>query len=179
MSTNSLNITLRRITPDDAGLVDRWRNQPTALRFQASPKRTLDQIREMLVEHSIVPVSPDASGRLSWMIEADGQPAGTIQLTINGEYDRRHDNAHLGYMVAEEFQGRGVASAALDQLLDIAFDPNGLALGRVEAVAAAENVASRRVLEKCGFQFEGIRRKLLIINGERVDHACYARLATD
>ncbi len=179
MTTDSLNIRLRRIAPDDAELVHSWRNQPTTLRFQASPRRALEQIREMLVEHSVVPVSPEASGRLSWIVEVDGMPAGTMQFTINGEYDRRHNNAHLGYMIGERYQGRGVASAALDQLLDIAFDPHGLAIERVEAVAAAGNIASRKVLEKCGFTFEGIRRKLLIINGERVDHACYARLVTD
>jgi ribosomal-protein-alanine N-acetyltransferase len=46
----------------------------------------------------------------------------------------------------------------------------------VEAVEAVGNAASRRVLEKTGFRCEGIARGLLVIGGERVDHARYAVL---
>jgi ribosomal-protein-alanine N-acetyltransferase len=87
--------------------------------------------------------------------------------------------ATLGYTVAEEMQGRGVATQAVRQAIRIAFGPDGLGLERIEAVAAVENVASRRVLEKAGFQFEGIQRGLLRIQGQRVDHACYGILVTD
>jgi RimJ/RimL family protein N-acetyltransferase len=65
------------------------------------------------------------------------------------------------------------------EAIRIAFGAGGLGLERIEAVAAVENVASRRVLEKSGFQFEGIRRGLLRIQGRRVDHACYGILVTD
>jgi ribosomal-protein-alanine N-acetyltransferase len=175
----SESIGLRRIAIADAEFVDRVRNQPSTLRFQASPTRTLSQIRAMLGEHAAVPVTPDATGRLSWIICIGRESAGTIQLTINGDYDRLHNNAHLGYAVHEDFQGKGIAAEAVRQLLALAFNPAGLALERVEAVAAVENLASRRVLEKCGFVFEGIHRKILIINGERIDHAAYSRLVTD
>ena len=104
--------------------------------------------------------------------------SGTIQFTINGDYDRRHSNATLGYMVAEEIHGRGVATGAVRQMLDIGFDPDGLALERVEAVAAVDNGITAGA-EKAGFTLEGIRRKLLIINGERANHACYSRLKSD
>lgn len=179
MKPRVTDVVLRRVTAEDAELVNRWRTQSTTVKYQASPVRTLEQIREMLEEHAAVPVGPTASGRLSWIILANGEPAGNIQYTISGDYDRRHHKATLGYMVAEEFQGRGVATAAVCEVLGIGFNPAGLALERVEAVAAVENVGSRRVLERSGFTFEGILRKLLIINGERVDHACYSRLATD
>ena len=82
-------------------------------------------------------------------------------------------------MVADEFQCRGVATAAVRLVSERSFEPELLALGRIEAVAAVDNVASRRVLEKAGFSFEGIRRGLLVISGQRVDHACYGLLKTD
>lgn len=179
MKTPVSEVVLRRVTADDADLVNRWRTQPTTVRFQASPVRTLEQVREMLEEHAAVPVGPTASGRFSWIVLANGEAAGNIQYTINGDYDRSHHKATLGYMIAEEFQGRGIATAAVREVLRIGFDPAGLALERVEAVAAVENVGSRRVLERSGFTFEGILRKLLVIQGERVDHACYSRLITD
>ncbi len=179
MNRELLNITLRRIAVGDAELVEKWRNQATSVRYQASPPRSLEQVRLMLEEQATIPIRPEASGRFGWVILVNGVPSGTIQFTINSDYDRRHSNATLGYMVAEEMHGRGVATVAVRQILEIGFDPDGLALERVEAVAAVDNVASRRVLEKAGFTLEGIRRKLLIIDGQRADHASYSRLRSD
>ncbi|MDP9362932.1 MAG: GNAT family N-acetyltransferase, partial [Chloroflexota bacterium] len=49
-------------------------------------------------------------------------------------------------------------------------------LGRLEAVAAVGNAASRRVLEKADFRAEGVARGLLVIGGKRVDHVRYGLL---
>jgi RimJ/RimL family protein N-acetyltransferase len=102
-------------------------------------------------------------------------PIGRISLTI-AEPGRRHGIGDIGYAVSEAYRRRGYGSAMLRALLPIAFDPAGFGLERLQAVAAVENIASRRVLEGAGFAFEGIQRQLLIIHGERVDHAMYALL---
>jgi ribosomal-protein-alanine N-acetyltransferase len=173
-----LNVHLRRATADDAEDVVRWRNQPTSLRFQASPRRTVEQVRELLGAQQDVETGPDAAGKLYWIIEVDDAACGQIQVAVDPGF-RQQLMATLGYTVAEEMQGRGVATEAVRQAIGIAFGPGGLGLERIEAVAAVENKASRRVLEKAGFQFEGIRRGLLRIQGQRVDHACYGILVTD
>ena len=74
---------------------------------------------------------------------------------------------------------QGIVSAAVRLVADLAFDPNGFDLERVEAIASIDNLASRRVLAQSGFQFEGILRGYLIIRGRRIDHAIYSRLKTD
>jgi RimJ/RimL family protein N-acetyltransferase len=173
-----LNVLLRRARADDAEDVSRWRNQPSSLRFQASSPRTVEQIRELLGSQADVQIGPEAVGKLYWIIEVDGTSCGQVQLAVDEGF-RRQLMATLGYTVAEEMQGRGVATEAVRRAIWIAFSPDGLGLERIEAVAAVENVASRRVLEKAGFQFEGIRRGLLRIQGQRVDHACYGILVTD
>jgi RimJ/RimL family protein N-acetyltransferase len=173
-----LNVSLRRASADDAELLHRWRNQTSTRRFQASPPRTIEQIASLQAEQAAVPESPTAVGRIGWIILVEGEPAGHTQLTIN-PWDRDHAAATLGYMVADEYHGQGVATAAVRQVSGRAFDPERLALGRIEAVAAVDNVASRRVLEKAEYTFEGIRRGLLVISGQRVDHACYGLLKTD
>jgi RimJ/RimL family protein N-acetyltransferase len=119
-----------------------------------------------------------ATGRFYWVIVVDEAAGGYLQLDVSPGY-RQHDMATLGYTVDEALQGRGVATEAVGAAVRIAFGAGGLGLERIEAVAAVENVASRRVLEKAGFQFEGIRRGLLRIQGQRVDHACYGLLVTD
>lgn len=178
MNRESLNVSLRRSTADDAEIVFPWRNQASTRRFQASPRRTLDEVRSLLAAQAGVEESNAAVGRVQWIIELDGLPVGQIGLTIN-LWDRDHATATLGYMIADEHQGQGVATAAVCLVSARGFDPAGLALERIEAVAAVDNVASRRVLEKAGYAFEGVRRGLLRIGGTRMDHACYGLLSTD
>ena len=178
VSGDFLKLSLRRCTPDDGEIVLAWRNQPSSVRFQASPKRSVEQIRALLAEQAIAPLTPTSIGRFHWIGEVDGEPVSQVQLAID-ERDRGQNAATLGYTVGERFHGRGIATASVRAALRIAFDPTSLAIQRLEAVAAVGNTASRRVLEKCQFQFEGIQRGLLVIQGERVDHACYAMLWTD
>ena len=178
MNRELLNVSLRRAATADAELLHLWRNQASTRRFQASPPRTVAQIASLQAEQAAVPESPSAVGRIGWIILADGMPAGHTQLTIN-PWDRDHAAATLGYMVADDYHGLGVATAAVRLVAERAFDGERLRLGRIEAVAAVDNVASRRVLEKAGFTFEGIRRGLLVISGQRLDHACYGLLKTD
>jgi [ribosomal protein S5]-alanine N-acetyltransferase len=83
----------------------------------------------------------------------------------------------LGYWLGEPFVRRGYMTAAVKALLPFAFAT--LKLHRVEAACIPTNVASIRLLEKCGFMREGYAREYLCINGMWQDHLLYARLASD
>ncbi len=83
----------------------------------------------------------------------------------------------VGYWIGECHAGRGHMSEALALMLDFAFEM--LSLHRVEAACLPHNVASRRVLEKTGFQQEGLARKYLCIDSRWQDHVTYAILRTD
>ncbi|MEV8233405.1 GNAT family N-acetyltransferase [Micrococcus luteus] len=81
----------------------------------------------------------------------------------------------LGYWVAREQTGRGVATAAVGQALRIAFDDLGL--HRVQAETLPHNQASRRVLEHHGFQRYGLAPQYLKIAGTWQDHELWQRVA--
>jgi ribosomal-protein-alanine N-acetyltransferase len=83
------------------------------------------------------------------------------------------DNANLGYWVANEFNGRGYATAAVGLILRSAFGPD-LGFHRIQAGVMPRNVASTRVLEKNGFRLEGLALRYLLINGRWEDHNIYA-----
>ena len=85
-----------------------------------------------------------------------------------------YSSAFVGYAMDETFVGNGIVTEAVELVVRFAFEQIGL--HRVEAYVAPENKASIRVLEKAGFQQEGLLRKLLYINGKWVDHYMYARL---
>lgn len=170
-------VTLRRATPDDAELIAGWRAEPATKRYQAIQDRTLAQLRQMLVERSALRLGPDVDGELQWVIEAEDTPVGWVTLRV---LVRAHGVGELGYTIGAAYHRRGYMSAAMGQVLPLAFDPEqGADIWRLEASAAVGNVASRRILERAGFQLEGIARASAIIGGERVDHARYALLRPD
>jgi RimJ/RimL family protein N-acetyltransferase len=84
----------------------------------------------------------------------------------------------IGYWVAHDARGRGVATAALKALCRWAVDDLGLA--RLDLLTDPENVASQRVAEKAGFQREGIMRSSLEYqDGRRRDSILFSLLADE
>ncbi|MGN4127454.1 GNAT family N-acetyltransferase [Lysinibacillus sphaericus] len=83
-----------------------------------------------------------------------------------------YSSAFVGYAMDEIYIGKGIVTEAVDLVVRFAFEQIGL--HRVEAYVSTQNNASIRVLEKSGFQREGLLRQLLYINGQWVDHYMYA-----
>lgn len=79
--------------------------------------------------------------------------------------------ADIGYAVAPDFQGRGIAGEALRTLCDYAFQHAGLAA--LNAWVLAENKGSVRVLEKCGFQRVQVLEKAFMLQGKCYDDWVY------
>lgn len=85
--------------------------------------------------------------------------------------------ADMGYFIHPDYQGGGRMTAAVK--LAVAYGFRALKLNRIQAAVLPTNKGSQRVLEKNGFQPEGIARKYLKINGMYQDHQVYAVLAED
>lgn len=85
--------------------------------------------------------------------------------------------ATLGYWVGEAFARNGYMSEALSAVREHAF--THLELSRLEAACLPENVASRRLLERCAFKYEGVAQAYLQIDGRWRNHVLYAALRTD
>ena len=83
----------------------------------------------------------------------------------------------IGYWIGQPFAGKGYMTSALRVLLPTLFGE--LNLHRVEAACIPGNLASVRVLEKCGFAREGLARRYLCINGVWQDHYLYGLLDED
>lgn len=83
----------------------------------------------------------------------------------------------LGYWVGEPFARQGYMREAIEALVHYAFTE--LDLSRVEAACLPENTASRGVLEKSGFKYEGVAQSYLQIDGRWRNHVLYANLRTD
>ena len=108
------------------------------------------------------------------IVDADGALLG---LALAPRIESKGHTVELGYLVAPEARGRGIATEALRLLTDWAF--RELAAERIELKIAAENPASQRVAERCGYVREGVLRSTYFKNGLRQDTEIWSRLPSD
>lgn len=83
----------------------------------------------------------------------------------------------LGYWIGQPHARHGYMGEAIAGVVHYAFDR--LDLSRIEAACLPENHASRGLLEKCGFKYEGVAQSYLQINGRWRTHVLYAALRPD
>ncbi|MEM7238345.1 MAG: GNAT family protein [Pseudomonadota bacterium] len=107
--------------------------------------------------------------------EEDGAVLGG--LTLSNVRRQPAQAATLGYWIGEPYARHGYMTEALSALRDYAF--GALDLSRLEAACLAENTASRRLLERCQFKYEGVAQAYLQINGRWRNHVLYAALRPD
>ena len=127
------NILLRNVTENDLPILYEQQLDPEATAMAAFPARD----RESFMTHW-ARIMKDDSNVLK-IILYNGHVAGNI---VGWEQDGKW---LVGYWIGKEFWGRGIATNALQEFLEIV-KPRPLC-----AHVAAHNAASRRVLEKCGF----------------------------
>lgn len=82
-----------------------------------------------------------------------------------------------GYWIGEPFARHGYMREALQAVVHYAFST--LDLSRIEAGCLPENTPSRRLLEQCGYKYEGVAQSYLQINGRWRNHVLYANLRGD
>lgn len=112
---------------------------------------------------------------LPFVIESNGRLIG--QMNGSGITLGAFRSMTVGYWVSRTVAGRGIAPTALALLADHAFAHLGL--HRVEVNIRPENEASLHVVEKLRFRDEGLRRRMLHINGEWRDHRSFALTTED
>ncbi|XVV11631.1 GNAT family N-acetyltransferase [Actinoplanes sp. CA-131856] len=117
----------------------------------------------------------DGGATLPHVILDGDRIVGRVMLT--GIARGPFQSCHLGYWVAQDANGRGVASAAVGRVAGLAFDELGL--HRVEAGTLVHNAASQKVLERNGFRRYGLAPRYLKIAGEWQDHVLFQLLADD
>ncbi|WAI02192.1 GNAT family N-acetyltransferase [Methanogenium organophilum] len=104
-------------------------------------------------------------------IEVDGVAAGGIAVTLLDDVYCR--TAEIGYWLGEPFWGRGIMTDAIAAVVPVAFVR--LDIVRIQAGVFANNPASMRVLEKCGFVREAVLRNAITKNGVLMDEVMHAR----
>jgi [ribosomal protein S5]-alanine N-acetyltransferase len=110
--------------------------------------------------------------KTDFAIEINGKAVGGIGGTF-GEKDHRN-TITFGYWLGEKYWGKGIMTKAIKLFSDYVF--KNFEIERLQAYVYPWNPASARVLEKCGFVYEGTLRKNTIKDGKVVDEAVYSKI---
>jgi ribosomal-protein-alanine N-acetyltransferase len=114
----------------------------------------------------------DQSVGVPHVILDNGRVVGRVTMSdiVYGAFQ----SCNLGYWVSSAHNGRGLATAAVEEIMRVAF--LDLRLHRIQAGTLLDNLASQRVLERNGFVRFGIAPEYLNIAGIWQDHAMYQAL---
>jgi ribosomal-protein-alanine N-acetyltransferase len=107
--------------------------------------------------------------------KADNQLLGAI--TLDNIRRGPAQAGTVGYWMGQPFARHGYMREAITTLVRHAFTE--MDLSRIEAACLPENAASRAVLEKAGFKYEGVAQSYLQINGRWRNHVLYSNLRGD
>ena len=119
--------------------------------------------------------SADENETFAFAITVDNKVVGSIGVFRQENIHRQ--TAELGYYIAEEYWGKGIMTEAVKQICKYVFDKSDIV--RIYAEPFAHNMASCRVLEKAGFQYEGTLRSNAIKNGKVIDMKMYSLLKSE
>jgi RimJ/RimL family protein N-acetyltransferase len=124
---------LREVVDDDLPILHEYECEPEAAAMAGFPSRG----REAFMAHWAKTRASDAA--LQWTIVCDGEVAGNIGCWQDG------GQRFVGYWIGRRFWGRGLATQALREVLELVDERP------VHAHVLKGNAGSVRVLEKCGF----------------------------
>lgn len=166
-----------------------------SLRFEPLGEAHLEGLARMALDPDVrrftrVPEPPPPDFARTWLARYDaGRREGNregfaivdaasgafLGIAAAPKLDRESRTAELGYLVAPEARGRGVATATLRWLTRRAIEELGML--RLELLISVGNEASRIVARRCGYTFEGVLRSLHLKQDIRVDTEIWSKLA--
>ena len=172
LSTDRL--TLRAIAPRDVAEFRAMMSIPEVTRYANWPEAPSDdQANEWT--RNLSDLSPSGKG-CAWVIEERSSEAFIGAVHFNYFYwDWRVGG--IGYEAHPDYWGRGFTTEALRAV--VAYGHRFLGLNRIEAWTLPGNDASDRVLEKAGFQFEGVFRQKGFFKGAFHDFRMFGRVGSD
>ena len=178
------------LTPPDPPLAD------DTITLEPLAQRHVPVFQTLVLEDDIrrftmVPTRPDRHFAANWVARyergwAEGSRAGFAILGGDGAIvgfagifglDDPGAEGEIGYLVAAEARGQGIAGRSVALLTRWGFDELGLE--RIELRIDTDNVASARVAERAGYRLDGVLRSKHFKEGLRTDLGIWSRLRSD
>jgi len=166
-------LILRKMTIEDAEAIFTYASDPQITTYTSwTEHQSIEDTYEYL-NNVVFQIYRDGKG-LDWGIveKASGKLIGTCSLYTTPH----HRRGSLGYSLARNYWGQGLMTEAAKAA--IAFGFHVMQLQRIQGICDVDNLASARVLEKSGMQFEGILHNYLFYKERSWDVKMYAIAST-
>jgi len=150
------------------------RSDPEVQLYNSVPHQTRDDTFRFIAEQREKYVH---ESQVIWTLalRAPTRVVGSVSVF---DWDRYHRRAQIGYELARDQWGRGLAQEALHEVLRFAFDK--MMLNRIEIWTAAENQRSVRLAQRLGFKRDGtLQKRILEDDGQFHDCAVFGLLRAD
>jgi ribosomal-protein-alanine N-acetyltransferase len=171
LTIDTKRLQLRRLSLADAAAIFDYAQDPAVSQYTCwTPHRSIDDSAVFL---NSVAEQYEHDRLIHWGIVLRGEDKliGTCGFV---HWHPAHARAEIGYALARPYWRKGYMTEAVRAA--IAFGFHVMMLNRIEALCMPENLASSRVLEKVGMQFEGVLREYAFVKGIYLDLKLYAIL---
>jgi RimJ/RimL family protein N-acetyltransferase len=162
-------IELKPVCVSDAELIfESWGRYPQ--NFARLTARVFMDVRD--AERYLSSLFSAPASMAFHIVAPEGAVVGIVKAIVT------EHRAQVGYVVHEPFRGRGFATRAVEAIVPrLEAEPS---ISRIWATCALDNPASTRVLEKCGFELEGILKNWVVypaLGDRATDNYSYVKVA--
>ena len=165
-------LILRRFEyTDDEAMLKYWIADEKIQSLYSEPVYTTKEAVKELLDKYISSYENDDYYRWAIIEKTTGECIGQIAYFL---VDSKNHFAEIEYCIGSEFQCNGFATEATKAVIAYGFDK--MNLHKVQICTKTINLPSKRVIEKCGFTYEGTLRDYFYMNGEYVGRLYFSIL---
>lgn len=170
----TVRLILRKITDNDAEMLyDNIFNNFEWFKFYYQfPFNSFDEYKNMVKKYSEWYLN---GNHFRWGIveKTSNQMIGSIQIHTK---DLLNNNCKIGYIIGYQYSRKGYGKEALKEVIDFAF--NTLNFHRIEANIAEQNIASIKLAESLGMNFESMKKESYKISDKYYNQKVYVMINT-
>ena len=157
---------------DAASAMKNWAGQKDVQSMYGEPVYGTLEETEKLLDKYISGYVTGFTYRWAVIEKESGECIGQIAYFL---VDKHGSWGEIEYCIGTAFQGKGYATEATKAVIDYGFKKIGF--NKVQICVRPSNIKSKRVIEKCGFEYEGTLRDYFFIDGKYEGRMYFSILA--